>query len=628
MTSHRKPGPTAWARGSQQYSFRTLQLNQLFLTPTLVLARVKHFVCGVYFALYCFLYAVTTPSDLAVVQAYQPALVGVVMGCLGFLHIVGFVRTFRRHRRVRTEATGSQMLQKLTRGQVLGRWLTESKQLPLFHFIDVACQSYQAYRMSFYLVDHAAAFSFAAVTSLSCLVIPWFLFASHRFVRKSLVFFLASLISFVLATGFPLGLFIARVIQYLFIEAKLAQDATFATTLILLGRYLLVTSPMDFLTKVALQLSSFVAVYRLANLSRRGHARIVSTPSSKAHLCHSFELQFTNNRRLILYLVANLVWGICILGCAGSAMWNRQVCPSHCVLTIAPLLDHSCRCIYVDVNCANMPAAINSTMENLLNPDRIGTSLFILIVSRCPLRRGIPLRLLASFPQLYSISIFFSNMTQWPRDDAFNLPDTLFVISIRYSNLTQVPDIVCGDRVPRNLMTLRLEGTSALSYIPPSCINTWTKVSTLTLASLNLSAVPDGVVDLPALTTLELRGNNISKFLVPDEGSLNGLKVLDLSATALQDAPWALASTTTLMELSSNPIASVPAFVAPLIAARRIVLDDTPYCATTANSASSCSSKCSRLCLSSSLGDNRCDWGCYNAQCQYDFDDCATLGLS
>ncbi|KAG9404561.1 hypothetical protein AC1031_004764 [Aphanomyces cochlioides] len=545
------------------------------------------------------------------------------MGFIGLLHAYGLVRTFRRRRRG-SPAAGGPWASVLC-VQTFAKWLTESKQLPLFHSFEVVCHSYQAYRMSFYLVDHMAAFSFAAVTSLYCLVIPWCLFASDTFVRKSLVSFIASALSFVLATAFPIGLYLSRAFQYVFVDPQLRLDSAFITTIMLLGRYLVVSSPLDLMTKVTQQLSSFLAVCRLADLLRPPRTSTTTTTSaieSKARLNDSFGLQFNNCRLLILYLVVNLIWGAVILLCAGLAMWKREICPTTCVLSVAPWFDVQCNCVYSFVNCATQATDANFTMDNVFNPDLMGTSLLNILIARCPVRDGIPVELLAPFKDLNSI--LFSNMKQWPAPGTSKLPDSLSMLSIRYSNLTTIPDVVCGSHVPSYLDTLRIEGAPGLSSVPLSCINAWTSLSILALPTLNLTEIPDAIVALPNLQTLEFRGNNLTRFPLVPEGSLKKLKQLDLSANALQDAPWSLASTLTTIELSSNPIFAVPSSIASLVASRKVILDDTPYCQSL-NSA--CYAKCARLCLSSFVGDKRCDWECYNAACQFDRNDCAKFGF-
>ncbi|KAF0723597.1 hypothetical protein Ae201684P_004304 [Aphanomyces euteiches] len=137
-------------------------------------------------------------------------------------------------------------------------------------------------------------------------------------------------------------------------------------------------------------------------------------------------------------------------------------------------------------------------MDDVFNPDLMGTSLLNVLIARCPVRDGIPVELLVPFKDLYSITILFSNMTQWPAPGTSKLPDSLSMLSIRYSNLTTIPDIVCGSHVPSNLDTLHIEGAPGLSSVPLSCINAWTSLSILALPTLNLTEIPDAIVALPS----------------------------------------------------------------------------------------------------------------------------------
>ncbi|CAK4072767.1 unnamed protein product [Aphanomyces euteiches] len=621
------------------------------LAATFVIVRLKHIVCAFYFGLLGSLYVTVDATQLRTTDAYAPRLVGALTLAFALLHLHGLVLTWRPHD---TRLFGSLF-------SCRWKWRSPVLQLATAHFLDLSAQIYQAYNMSFYLVDTRMSFVFAFVVSLCCLVTPWLLLSKNAFLRRSLLLLVDSYFGFFLSTGFPFLLLLVYTIRIVFLDRNLQNDLPTVTKTLLFHKYIVTSSPMDLVTKITIQLSSYTSVRRLfvtMRIARKGspsppkaplssppsppfipwtplrnsvdrflkltstsfsplfpsNRRFASTPASVDFsilasfqsqgglrlVSPTFGISFHKKRRhLISYLAVNLIINTTLLSSAVVATWWRRPCPSSCLLSVAPWFDLACHCVQVDLNCALSPLGDGDTIESLLDPDEIGTDLFMLHVKRCRLVHGISLKTLQPFQNIYGIAIYFSNMTQWNLDNELALPDSLRLLHIRGSNLTQVPDVL--RRVPSNLLFLRLE-SSPIQDLPDIFPAAWTSVSILALSDLELTNVSMAIPQsLPNLVMLELRGNRIkeisTEWQIQAMSGLSRLIFLDLSANALQDGPWMLAQADRFLDLSSNLIASVPSTVpTSLLTSRSIILDDNPLCSTTtgARGAASCQPKCAR----------------------------------
>ncbi|KAF0701009.1 Aste57867_8455 [Aphanomyces stellatus] len=607
--------------GPRSPSLATLELKIVLFRPVLGLAMVKHIVSCIYFTLMCFLYATTSPADLRAIEAYAPNALGVFMGCFAALHGYGLTRTCRIH------ASRSKLW--TNRWHSLDRFLSPSSQLTLFHLINVACQSYQAYHASHYLVDSVNAIGFVVVVALNCIVTPWFLHSKHKVVRHSVVPLVDSFFGFFLSTLFPSYVLAYPAMCYN-VGASHTQGNDFTTRLILASRCFLVTSPLDLVTKTVIQFSSFASLRKLVEFThvpkvvRKIDPRITSSRTSS--LIEHFQLEFHHKRLHFAYTLGAAMWGIYILAVSTTAtLYARHTCPDTCVLAFAPWWTSTCQCAFFVLNCA-LKNVTGDSIDSFLQPDALGRMLFFMDIRRCALPRGIPLATLAPFQRLYGLHVLYSNMSEWSplNTSATTLPDSLADITIRYSNLTAVPVVLTT--TPACLQYLTLEGAT-ISEIPDSFFKAWVNVSQLVLNAINLTTIPLALTGMVNVQFLQLKGNNLTSIPPTWHPTLPRLELLDLSANAFTDAPWSVAQDGMVtLELSSNPIASIPASVdAQLITKANIVLDDTPYCATPG--AAPCLPKCSSMCQVKLIGDGRCDWPCLSAACGYDDGDCDSYGF-
>ncbi|RHY77858.1 hypothetical protein DYB38_009136 [Aphanomyces astaci] len=621
-------------RSSLRASVTSAQLTTLFKTPILVLAFTRHVTSAVYFATISVTYKSANQEDLRSVQAYAPGIVGTIMGLLSLMHVYGLAWTVRRVCCLQRRGAASPV------GRFLNSIMSPTTQLTLFHTIDVVSQSYQAGRMSFFLVDRRYAMSFAMLVSAYCLVTPWFLFTKHTVARRSLVLLINNALGFVLNSAFPIALFIFQALRLVILDRHVQNDDKFVTVSLLIGRYIMVSSPADLFSKIASQCLSCVSIRSLVQsvTTKAPSARYPSRYSPPAAIVcgppaalplDSFSLQFRHRRHMLWYLIANLAWGITIVACAGAANFLRTPCPDYCMLATSPWLDLTCSCVHVELNCA-LRGIRGTTVDEYIRPRDIGTSLFTLNVRRCDLPHGVPIAALQPFQSLFAVFLYMTNITDWPLDPiGLTWPPSLTVLHIRGSNLQHIPQAFAV--LPPNIVYLRVEG-GHITSIPDAMFIAWANVSSLSLSNLQLAQIPSSIATFQELVSLELRGNELTNvpLIDPVTGTSPSLLTsVDLSANHFDHVPldFVMLLPGVQFELSSNPIAALPPSLNPqLLTTRQLILDDTPFC----NSAalSYCLPKCAKQCETQLLGDYRCDMVCYSGACNWDYGDCSSFGLS
>ncbi|KAF0701014.1 Aste57867_8460 [Aphanomyces stellatus] len=607
-------------------SLATLELQRLFHRPVRVLATFKHLISSIYFASMLYVYLITSPSDIRTVQVFAPITVGAVMGFLSLLHLYGLACVCLDRRCTRHRPTTK-------RPSVL---VNTTTQLMLFHLLDVFCQSYQAYHNSHYLLDRGSAFGFVVVVALNCLATPWFLLSKHKLVQQSAVPFVESVFGFFLSTLFQCYVFLYPALLYTLRYQTLRYDNTFTTRLLLITRGVIVSSPLDLVTKIVIQVSSYVALRRLVTSVQGQTIQPISRSSallSTSRLSQHFQLQFDQSRVRVAYALGSGLWAIVMLTTSIAANWFRHPCPDTCVLQVSPWWSPACQCNFVQINCA-LKRVLGDSIDDQLDPAVLGNTIYCLHVRRCALPHGIPMATLAPFPHLFSLHISFSNMTSWapdpppsPSADPVGFPPSLTTLSIRFSQLKTIPLILAS--VPANFAYLALEDAD-IRTIPDSFVHAWANVTSFWFVSLNLTEVPIALATRSTpLELLVFTGNHIRDVPMTWQPQMTRLRILDLSANALTNGPWHLAQSIMVLELSSNPIASIPTTVdSTWLTKRKIVLDDTPYCATTAPPSGACNPKCAPLCETTMIGNNRCDWPCYSPSCQMDGGDCDAFGFT
>ncbi|KAF0701032.1 Aste57867_8478 [Aphanomyces stellatus] len=372
--------PRARARGN---SLESIELKHFLSRPVFVVTFVKHIVSALYYVIVCYLNATTNHKNLQIVQAYAPNAMSIIMAGFALLHLHGLVWV----------SSPRHCFSSFSFVHV-DHYFSAATQLTLFHLVDVFCQTYQAARASQFLLDRPRAFGFLVVVALNCLVTPWFLLSKHKVVcttvarRPSLHSSKASL-AFFSPSSFQTYVCLVPALQLTLYPHGYQFDLQFTIQLVRAGRYLLVSSPLDLVTKFVIQYSSYAAQRKLVS----SMMCVVTTQVVKAgetttaaHVSqHLFQLEVHRHRGRLLYAMASSVWGVTIAILSIVANWGREPCPSTCILQVAPWRTLTCQCAHVQINCVTQAIVPSDSIDAYLGPDPLGTSLHCIDVRRCAL---------------------------------------------------------------------------------------------------------------------------------------------------------------------------------------------------------------------------------------------------
>ncbi|KAF0696923.1 Aste57867_12342 [Aphanomyces stellatus] len=637
-----------------------LQVPRWIHRSITVFAKLKHATCAIYLAFQVFFLTTLKPWDLRNIHAFNPTVMTTCYAVLTCLHLIYLCAGHRRWRAITsTTTTTSHRLSRataaLTTFQVpvsnSRRWfhrlVSDDAIVATCNLFEVACQSYQLVTLLSVVVDAWFVTSFATVVVLHSLVTPYLFYnpTTSRF-RILLVSWTSSLFSFCLSCLFPfLGVCLPG-LHYLVVDRAVANDPLWLTRVLLISRAVVASSTLDFITKVVLNVSTLVSLHRLALLlvahsKTRTIAPIIPAaplttaasqprPTRPPHPTWKQRwLALHTDRPWTGFVLSSLVaWGLLLVILLLRTWHFRTACPPTCVAHATPLLDLTCRCKYVHVNCH---AIGNESLDvdSQLSPTKLGKELFYLRVSRCDLPTGLSPGTLAAQPLVDTINVEFTNMTQW----SGVLPSSTRVVFIRFSRLTTLPAILRPAVVP--ITTLYIEG-SPIRDLPDDVALSWRSLVELVLINVSLTAAPAVVPRLRSLTYLKFQFDDAIGPTIPDlwqtqaAASLTGVTTLTFAGCGLVDGPWTLAIPSRKLTLSFNPIAQIPSSLAMgQLTARSVVLDDTTYCnATRAGYCSSSPTTCAPACLNSMVNNHMCNVACFNAACNFDGQDCSVLGLT
>ncbi|KAF0694751.1 Aste57867_14427 [Aphanomyces stellatus] len=230
---------------------------------------------------------------------------------------------------------------------------------------------------------------------------------------------------------------------------------------------------------------------------------------------------------------------------------------------------------------------------------------------------------MAPHTYLGKIAILLSNMTRW---DA-TLPPSNRPIFIRFARFTALPTIVTTN-VPDYFYVLNID-SCPLASLTRSAFDQMPYLERLFLVIISFATFPDAIIAaLPLLYDLNLRDNNLATVPMTWQTQTTAGKYLRsvwFDGNQLQDGPWAMVRQGVLVDLSSNPIASVAQSahdIPTAIANGQVVLDDTPYCHASPDIAGCRHSLCASGCYTYMRRDHFCGPACFNSACAYDGGDC------
>ncbi|EQC31971.1 hypothetical protein SDRG_10485 [Saprolegnia diclina VS20] len=432
-------------------------LKRYVRRPVLVFCLLKHALSAIYFGLTVGSLLTITPTEAQTVQVYSvPAsTVANIALLLAHLYSIGPLLCLLHSQRRLHLRPSSRFL-----------WLETRTASCVFQALELGMQSFQAWRLSFYVTSMTVVCVYTSCIALNCLVSPLLLTSRAPFVHKTLRLFLNGVLGFTLYTAFPLldlaPRIYAKKFQPIAIASQLRNDASWLTMTTLGMRGYISNTLMSLICKVLLGALNIWTMQLLAQsvlqMSPRARACAITAPpcppaaiaphneKMASRLVSLSELQQYWNRNLTrpakAICLALILWGLVLIANIIWLLGFKSVCPSTCKVAVTPLLRHvSCYCAYAHVHCPTTTTNDDdggvAYLQSQLAP--LGTRLFYLEIDHCPLPHGVPAHVLAPFAKLFALRVLFSNMTSF---DGVDLPSSLMVLELRYNAFTIAPTVV------------------------------------------------------------------------------------------------------------------------------------------------------------------------------------------
>ncbi|KDO22625.1 hypothetical protein SPRG_12264 [Saprolegnia parasitica CBS 223.65] len=483
--------------------------------------------------------------------------------------------------------------------------------------LQTCVQLLQAYRLSQHAVNLDIAFVYPMLVGLSTAVSPWFFLFTDPFVHRDLWLLFNCLLSFVLASGLYLVAFVPPLLSLKFGDPRQAFSMAWTTEYTLLTRYMVPMSPIDLAEKATLFGLSWFNAQRLVANTHRRHA------VAPLHRGPTRVTIRSKPRAFRVLLWCNLLLGLSIVVAAVVSVARAPACPDGCLLATHPWFAAQCECAFFHLRCE--PHNMSPNLTRVLSPAQLGTQLFYLHVTECPLVSGLDLSHLAPFKQLFGLTIEFSDMTTWDNND-LAWPDSVLAIEVRYSNLSYLPPALL--KLPRDCTVLTLAFGNNMSALPSTLVPAWQSLSRLVLNGNQLTVLPRWVDQLQTLERIVVSSNLFTEL---PEATLTTLPVLthiEAAQNALTVFPRTLAAAkqVEVIDVSNNPISEPPTDgMLAAIAARRVLADGTPAC-TGARPLEGCQAVCADSCSNFEHGDRICQANCLHEACNWDKMDCANGG--
>ncbi|RHY34337.1 hypothetical protein DYB32_001025 [Aphanomyces invadans] len=616
--------------------------------------RVKHVVCGVYFAMLAFVFFKLSPSSAAAIHAYAPLVTACTYTALTLLHVGFVVRSCRRPPPPSSPSppAATALKRRLTsfinKDELLSEanewwWcnLSEDKHILVFHTVEVVCQSYKAFQVTQYVVDKWFVGAFLSCVALNLVVSPWFFVGRRSSATNHIILsWFNSFIGFYLSCLLPLASLLAPVLKLLLVDWTLSSNHAWYTRVLLYCRIVVASSPLDYVVKLVMDVNTLVSLYRLAGaLPPRSLQASTWSSRKKQPSRLLIERRTTTEKNTTAFKRRHhrrppfVVWyAVCSVGCGVTvwvlclqALFFRQPCPSTCQAATTPLLDLTCHCKYLHINC-HVLRNQSLDIDAFIDPHDVGSSVFVLKVSRCDVRSGISNSTFAHQQSLNTVVFQFTKLRDW---DAA-LPATLTSIQFRQCDFFSVP-VSLQAKLPPLLTNLMFESTP-LATLPEHLVDIWQPVTNLFFFNTSLTTTPTALSTLGNLQALYLT-NHPWLTTVDDlwQAQLNHLPQLhsvNLGGNSLTELPTTLRSDI-MLDVSSNPIAVLPrGFDTARLTSKMVLVGNTTYCNSSTDATVCGRAICAPGCMLWAVGDQLCDLACFTAACEYDRGDCDEYGLS
>ncbi|KDO18989.1 hypothetical protein SPRG_15780 [Saprolegnia parasitica CBS 223.65] len=443
-----------------------------------------------------------------------------------------------------------------------------SRVVQLGNVVETTVQLLQAWRLSKYTVDVDVCVAYAFLVSLAAVSTPWP-------ARSDAARLVNSLTSFGLSTGFYLVVVVPALLVAKFVDPRVGYSSNWTVRYTLLTRFLAPNSALDLLEKVILFSASLWNVRQLVDPMTLMRSSVV----------------------------------------APTAMTTRAIGP-----LVASF--ESCTCALLRIECNDTNVAYTT---NLFSPEQLGSMLFYVQWVRCPLRDGLNFSTLSQFPQLYGLTVQSAQiMTNWSLPPNTAWPPNVLSLNFYDTPFMDIPPALSV--LPTYCQTLTLSQSLTTSTLPPTRPSSWANLAALLLHDNHLQEWPNWIHELRALERLDVSSNQFNSIPEHELLALPALSRLQMAQNRVPTLPYALlaAKPALVLDLSNNPIDKVTSDeVAARIAARQVLVDGSPFCLAGGDG---CDAVCGPTCSNLARGNNVCERGCYNRECNFDAGDCAANG--
>ncbi|KAF0719986.1 Aste57867_637 [Aphanomyces stellatus] len=622
-----------------------------------LLAFVLHAFFLVYLVIFGGVYFIVPEYQAQILHTYYPRVQAIMCFLLALLHARGLLNIVCPAACVNTSidifdpnVTPTTLVGKLMHGYTRcfsryglfglhGRLYdarVAAKQL-----LHVPSHAIQVYQLSVYITDPRAVAVSGVVLAVTCVVVSACSFSKRDIVRRWGPPLVDSICGFVLCGGVPL-VFLARImINYYFAgDSTIIKDRVWLNAMVMLGRAVSITSPLEMLSTVVLYSLLFVSLRTLhADVHIRhgdfaAHHLLYGPKLDELALGGWHDTHTVVRRVKYMHLVLSVAAAAFFCGVTASSM-ARATCFEGCLLHTAPWFATACTCLMVHHNCVLHPtkdleAYIATTLP----------SVFDLALVQCDLPTGLSRGLLHQLTNLYRLDLRQTNTMSWPLAPS-DLPPSLVVLTLQDQVLPALP-------APLAYIAYHLHYIILVNvfFTTPMDFPAYDNLYMFYATNASLTYAPPFLLNMSTLQEIGLDQNRLTAF--PTEvASLPHLEFLSLMANDITSIPPSFLTrfppTLTTVYLDGNPIDALPLDMdIHLLLSKRLRIHDTPLCtrlraiAAAASSTSLvaslppleqhivahidaiCSANCAAGCPADFVGNGVCDAACLVPTCDYD----------
>ncbi|OQS06743.1 hypothetical protein THRCLA_01223 [Thraustotheca clavata] len=600
--------------------------------PLLLWVYLQHALTFIFFGLIGVMHLNMDHGMIVAMESYANKASGIVLILVALLHLVPFLppRWLRSKRLKR-----SSFWPKICHFRKLR--IPINVQISLNHFIAVACETYMAYDMSRRIVNSNIAALYAILLALNCICTSWLLFLRHSGSKLILISIVDSAISFALSAGFPFFFLVIPLIEFTLTSNRaISHSLHWFAHLYSTSRTLCVSSLLALLMRILPGLTNYLVLRRVAKslswgptlqlLTQNMHQNMSSVgPTDSSTNSNKMAQAFTTKqgygRLLKLVFMINIIWGFLVAMFGIKAAFNRVPCPPYCVYSSAPWFSSTCNCIYALFNCQEQNVN-GSTVDKYFDPTLLGENLVFLHVQQCSVPHGIELNTITQFQSLYGIKLDYTNLVNWDISGT-ELPDSVMLFDIHYSQLTKVPKILSP--INPKVRWIYLVG-NMIQSIPLEIWQSWYNAMSIWLSENQLREIPHGALQvISGLEILALNNNQLLEIPENELIQLSSLNTLYLEVNQISKFPSSLiqANSNLRIYLNHNPILSIPSTFNTALSSMKVQVASTPFCFSNASfSVQICYQDCAPTCGRIHLFNYLCDHSCNTSTCNFDQGDC------